>query len=185
MDGALPNKRLTVPEYLAWAEGATAGRYELFHGDVVEMAPERARHNLLKFAVATALRDAISRSGLQATAYTDGMTVVIDDHTAREPDALVQYTPIDLDSLIADAPVIVVEVASPSSEGSDITTKFAEYFSVASIQHYLIIDLNALVIHHARQLDGTILTHILRDGEIMLDPPGLVIPYSEMVPKLD
>ncbi|MGI9480503.1 MAG: Uma2 family endonuclease [Hyphomicrobiaceae bacterium] len=185
MDGALPNKRLTVAEYLTWAEGAPAGRYELFRGEVVEMAPERARHNLLKFAAATALRDAIRRSSVQATAYTDGMTVVIDDSTAREPDALVQFTPIALDSLIADAPAIVVEVASPSSEGSDIATKLAEYFSVASIQHYLIVDLNALVIHHQRQADGKILTRIIRDGDITLEPPGLVIPYDEMVPKLD
>lgn len=185
MDGVIPNKRLTVAEYLAWGEGAPAGRYELFRGEVVEMAPERAHHNLLKGEVFVALRDAIRRAGLPGcTAYTDGMTVVIDEHTAREPDALVQCTPIDLDSLIADEPVIIVEVASPSSEGSDLTTKFAEYFSVASIQHYLIVDLNALVIHHRRQTDGQILTRIIRDGDIQLDPPGLIVPYTEMVPKL-
>jgi Uma2 family endonuclease len=185
MDGSLPEKRMTVPEYLAWAEGATAGRYELFRGEVVEMAPERARHNLLKGAAFIALRDAIKRSGVQAVAYTDGMTVVIDDHTAREPDALVQLTPIDLDSLISDAPVIVVEVASSSSEGSDITTKFAEYFSIATIEHYLIVDLNDRVIHHQRQPDGDILTRVIAEGDITLDPPGLVIPYAELVPKLD
>lgn len=184
MDGALPNRRLTVSEYLAWAEGAPAGRYELVRGEVVEMAPERARHNLLKFAAATALRDAIIRSGSEATAYTDGMTVVIDEHTAREPDALVQCTPIDLDSLISDEPIIVVEIASPASEGSDLTTKLAEYFSVPSIHHYLIVDLNALVIHHMRQPDGQILTRIIRDGDIALDPPGLIVPYAEMVPQL-
>ena len=112
------------------------------------------------------------------------MTVVIDEHTAREPDALVQCTPIDLDSLISDEPIIVVEIASPASEGSDLTTKLAEYFSVPSIHHYLIVDLNALVIHHMRQPDGQILTRIIRDGDIALDPPGLIVPYAEMVPQL-
>ncbi len=184
MDGALPNRHLTVSEYLTWAEGAPAGRYELVCGEVVEMAPERARHNLLKFAAATALRDAIIRSGTEATAYTDGMTVVIDEHTAREPDALVQLKPIDLDSLISDQPLIVVEVSSPSSDRNDLITKLAEYFSVPSIHHYLIVDLNALVIHHRRQADGEILTRIIRDGDIELDPPGLIVPYTEMVPKL-
>jgi len=186
MDGALPNKRLTVAEYLEWVEGAPAGRYELVCGEVIEMAPERAWHNRMKGAAYVAIHNAIIRAGLPAcTAYTDGMTVKIDEHTAREPDALVQCTPIPLDSLLSDDPIIVVEVASPSSAKSDVSTKIIDYFSVPSIQHYLVITMNSQLLHHTRQPGGDILTRIVHDGDVHLDPPGLLIPFVELVPKLD
>ena len=150
-------------------------------------APERARHNLLKAHACLALRDAIKRSGANCTAYTDGMTVKIDSGTAREPDALVQCgKPIDLDELIADNPVIVVEIVSPSFERDDTTKKLSEYFSVGSIQHYLVVDgEKRLIIHHGRRPDGDILTRIHSDGEIGLEPPGLKIPFTDMMPALD
>ncbi|MEA2990445.1 MAG: hypothetical protein QOG83_3156, partial [Alphaproteobacteria bacterium] len=40
---ALTKTRLTVDEYLAWAEGRP-GRYELYEGIVYAMTPERAVH---------------------------------------------------------------------------------------------------------------------------------------------
>jgi hypothetical protein len=51
-------------------------------GEIVAMAPERARHNLAKLAVARALSDAVARAGLPCTVFTDGMTVVIDNDTS-------------------------------------------------------------------------------------------------------
>ena len=62
------------------------------------------------------------------------MTVVIDDDHSREPDAAVQCgVPTDLDSMVLEAPLIVVEVTSPSSERDDTGDKLVEYFSVPSI----------------------------------------------------
>jgi hypothetical protein len=40
---ALPQKRMTVDQYLAWAEGQP-GRYELLDGVVYAMSPEGAGH---------------------------------------------------------------------------------------------------------------------------------------------
>ena len=68
--------------------------------------------------------------------FTDGMTVKIDKHTSREPDAAVQCgAKVNLDSITLDAPMIVVEVVSPSSERDDTGSKLAECFSVPSILH--------------------------------------------------
>ena len=55
---ALPKQRMKVPEFLAWAEAQPQGRYELVNGEVVVMAPERVRHNLVKLAVARQTRTA-------------------------------------------------------------------------------------------------------------------------------
>ena len=45
---AQPKQRMTVPEFLAWAAAQPRGRYELVRGEIVAMAPERARHNLVE-----------------------------------------------------------------------------------------------------------------------------------------
>lgn len=177
---------MTVAEFLDWAIAQPRGRYELVRGEVVMMAPERARHNLVKLAVARALDDAGKRAGLPCTVFTDGMTVVIDDEHAREPDAAVQYgVTTDLDSLILEAPLIVVEITSPSSERDDTGDKLVEYFSVPSIQHYLIVNpTKKVVVHHARGQGGKHSTLITSSGEISLTPPGLTMPVAELLPEV-
>lgn len=173
---AKQKSRMTVGEFLEWA-AFQQGRYELVRGQVVAMAPERARHNLAKGAVFRALGDAVAKAGLPCAVFTDGMTVVIDDETSREPDAAVQCgVSVHPDSTVLEAPLIVVEVASPSTERDDTGDKLVEYFGVPSIRHYLIIkpEKNA-VIHHARSDAGEIKTRILSDGELRFDPPGISI----------
>jgi Uma2 family endonuclease len=131
---------MKVPEYLAWAEAQPQGRYELVNGEVVAMSPEQVRHNLVKLAVARALGDAVKRANLPCTVFTDGVGIIINENTVREPDASVQCGgKVNLDSMTIDAPLIVVEVASPSSERLDTHGKLVEYFSVQSIRHYLVV----------------------------------------------
>jgi Uma2 family endonuclease len=176
--------RMTVSEFLAWASAQPGGRYELVRGEVVAMAPERARHNLVKAAVFRALDDAVRRAGLPCTVFTDGMTVVIDNETSREPDAAVQCSvAVDLDSMVLQAPLIVVEITSPSSERDDTGDKLVEYFTVASIKHYLIVNpVKRVVVHHARTDAGAISTRILSEGEVELAPPGLSVPVVDLLP---
>ena len=182
MNAPLKRRRMRVPEFLAWAEAQPKGRYELVDGEVVAMSPERARHVRSKVAVARILQDAIRSAKLPCEAFGDGMTVVIDEHTSREPDALVQCgKPLDPDSLVSDSPVIVVEVLSPSNERSDTGEKLAEYFKVASVRHYLIVNPSRrLVIHHARSRSGKIDTRIVDRGDVDLSPPGFSIPVESL-----
>ena len=179
-------RRMTVTEFLAWASAQSRGRYELVRGEVVAMAPERARHNLVKLEVVLALRNAVRRAGLPCTVFTDGMTVVIDNEHSREPDAAVQCgVSTDLNSMILEAPLIVVEVTSPSSERDDTGEKLVEYFSVASIQHYLIVNpVKKVVVHHARGQGGDIVTRIASSGAINLTPPGMTVPVAELLPEI-
>jgi Uma2 family endonuclease len=180
---ALPKIKMKVPQFLEWGDGR-AGKFELVSGEVVMMLAEQVRHNLVRKAAVQALDDAVAQAKLPCTVYTDGMTVVIDENTARVPDAAVQCAEQGQDSLILDAPIIVVEVLSPSSEREDVGAKLAEYFSVASIQHYLIIDPNKpVVIHHARAQDGAIETRILTSGDVNLSPPGMKVPVARLLAR--
>jgi Uma2 family endonuclease len=180
---ALPQKRMNVDEFLAWAEGKP-GRYELFRGSVYAMTPERVAHAVMKFAVQAALANAIRSRGLPCHMLPDGMTVRVDELTAHEPDALVYCGPSLAPSAIeVPNPVVIVEVLSPSTRHIDAQIKLAGYFRLPSVAHYLVIDPDRpQVIHHARGDDGTILTRIVNEGTIALDPPGIELVVSDIYP---
>lgn len=184
MNAPLPSVSMTVPEFLAWSERQPeTDRYELVDGKVVAMSPERNRHNLVKLEVAIALREAVRRAGVPCTVFTDGASVAVDERTVREPDAAVQCGgEVDLDSMLIEAPCIVVEVVSPSSERDDVQTKFIDYFVVPTIRHYLIVfSEKRTVVHHRRNDQGTIDTRIVREGDIVLDPPGMTVAVASLL----
>src|SRR5271169_6271431 len=55
-------KRMTVPEFLAWAETQEHPRYELIDGQPVAMAPERSEHVEARLWAANALGAAIQHA---------------------------------------------------------------------------------------------------------------------------
>ncbi len=172
---------MTVDEYLAWAQ-RQEGRFELYAGNVYAMSPERARHAEIKFNVQAALLAAIRRAGLPCFMLPDGMTVRVDESTAYEPDALV-YCGLKLPpgAIEVPNPIVVVEVLSPTTKNIDGSIKLADYFRVPSVMHYLIVEPDrSLIIHHARGQNAAILTHVVLDGAIRLDPPGLDFTLDEI-----
>jgi Uma2 family endonuclease len=178
---AVTKTRMTVDEYLAWAQ-SQPGKYELIDGVVHAMTPERAVHAEIKLAVHMPLAAGIRARGLPCYVLPDGMTVRIDETTAHEPDALIYCGPkLPASALEVKNPVVVVEVLSPSSKHVDASFKLASYFRVPSVAHYLIVDPDRpLVIHHARRTEDTIVTRLVREGVIALDPPGLELALSDI-----
>jgi Uma2 family endonuclease len=170
--------RMTTDAFIAWAMEQPEGQhYELEKGRIIAMAPERGAHAKVKFHVARRLAEAIEKGGLPCEVYPDGMAVQIDETTTYEPDALVRCGPdVPPDTVKLTDPIIVVEVLSPSTRARDNGEKLIGYFSVPSIRHYLLVRPEDLaIIHHARNPDGTILTRIVRDGTLVLDPPGITV----------
>jgi Uma2 family endonuclease len=109
------------------------------------------------------------------------MTVEIDDDTDYEPDALINCgPPLQDDAIAAPNPIVIVEVLSPSTASVDAGGKLADYFRLASVRHYLIVrPLRREIIHHCRSGDE-ILTRIVREGVILLAPPGIGLSLDEV-----
>ena len=177
-------KRMTVPEFLAWAESREGTHHELVRGEIVAMAPERADHVEAKRRAANALEDVITRAGVACQAFVEGLAVAVDEETSYIPDALVNCgARVPPDAQIASNPVVVVEVLSPSTRGLDKTVKLADYLRVASIMHYLIVDLlRRHVVIYSRQPDGIVTVAIAREADIVLDPPGLSLAAASLFP---
>lgn len=167
--------RMTVEEYLDWCRTRPdEERYELVDGVPVAMAGDSLRHNLTKGALLRALQDAVSSAGLPCFVFVDGVNVKIDAFNARIPDVSVQCGPLgDLDAMLVQ-PVVAAEVTSRSSERDDTGAKFADYFSVPGIHHYLIVrPEQGVIVHHRRTGEHDMASTLVRTGQITLEPPGL------------
>jgi Uma2 family endonuclease len=176
-------KLMTVEEFLPWAEGKE-GRWELHDGVPVMMSPERSLHAETKAETYVALREAIGLKRLPCRVYPDGMAIRIDAQATYEPDASVTCGPrAPPDAIEIDNPVIVVEVLSPSTAAIDHGPKLSGYFSIPSVQHYLILDPDRrVVIHHKRGAGDAIETRVLSEGAAWLDPPGFEVAVEALFP---
>jgi Uma2 family endonuclease len=182
-------KLMTVDEFLPWAEGKE-GRWELHDGVPVlidapkAMSPERLAHTRTKGIAFLALAQGLRREGLPCEAFTDGVAVKIDARTTFEPDASVVCGAAPRgDALTIDNPIIVVDVLSPSTAAIDHGRKLSGYFSLASVQHYLILDPDRrVVIHHKRGQGDAIETRVLTGGAARLDPPGFEVAVDALLP---
>lgn len=177
---------LTADAFIAWAMEQPQGRFELVRGQVVAMAPERVGHTRAKLGIVNALASAIARAGLDCEAFTDGVTVRIDARTVYEPDALVRGGPrTPNDAVEVPDPLVVVEVVPRSSRATDSGAKLGDYFTLPSVRHYLVLDTEArAAMHHRRSGEGDIATRILRDGALVLDPPGLTVELADVFAPL-
>ena len=89
------------------------------------------------------------------------------------------------DALAIDDPIIVVEVLSPSTAANDHGRKLSGYFSLPSVEHYLILDPDRrVVIHHKRGSGDAIETRVLSEGSAKLDPPGFVVAVDALFPPV-
>lgn len=177
----LPQRHFTVEQYLGWAF-EHPGRYELHCGRLFRMAPGGVRYARTKLAIQIAFHDRIRAKKLPCHMLPNGPMVRIDDDTAYEPDAMVYCgEKIESKSLEVPNPMIVVEVLSPSTRDIDTSLKLGGYFRLPSVAHYLIVDpAERFVLHHSRGSAGEVVGHIVREGAITLDPPGLTIAMDEI-----
>jgi Uma2 family endonuclease len=176
-------KQMTVDEFLVWAEGQE-GRWELHDGVPVMMSPERVLHGDTKGEAYVALREAVRRAGLPCRVHPDGVAIRMSAKATYQPDASVSCGPRPAaDALEINDPVVVVEVLSPSTAAIDHGRKLSGYFSLPSVEHYLILDPDRrVVIHHKRGTNDAIETRVLSDGDVKLDPPGFEVAVEAMFP---
>jgi Uma2 family endonuclease len=172
-------KLMSVDEFLVWADGRE-GKWELHDGEPVAMAPERARHSLVKTFAAVVFVEAVRRARVPCAAFAEGVTVRASSKRAFIPDASIICPPPHDNDIETSSPVVVAEVLSPSTAAFDHGPKLEGYFSLPSLAHYLLLDPDRrVVIQHSRGRDGVIETRIWREGAIRLDPPGIVVEVTD------
>ena len=144
-------KLMTADEFLPWAE-AQEGRWELHDGVPTRITPERVDHVRTKGEAFVALRFASRRAGCDCEVFGSGGGVLIDQGTVYAPDGAIVCGPTPPgDAILLVNLIVVIEVLSPSTAAIDHGRKLSGYFSLASVEHYLILDPDRRVaIHHKR-----------------------------------
>jgi Uma2 family endonuclease len=178
----LPPSAMTADEFLAWSD-ATPGLFELHDGVPVEITGQTIGHADVKFAAQTALKSAIEKSGLPCRMLPDGMSVRVSKSKVYKPDAMVYCGPrLPTDTREIAEPIIIIEVLSETTRDVDLGAKVLAYFSLPSVQHYIIIDPEQKpVIHQARQSETSYLTRLLHAGKIEMSPPGITIDVADLL----
>lgn len=172
-------ERMPLAEFLAW-EDAQPVRHERVGGHVWAMFGGTLNHNRIAGNVWAALRQRLHGKGCEAFAMD--VRVVSPRGDVMYPDVVVACGERrGSDREISD-PVIVVEVASPSTTVRDQGYKRWAYFGIPSLRHYVLLE-----------QDRTVAEVATADGEgwrsvFLLDPAaswrldalGFEIPLAEV-----
>ena len=131
-------------------------RYELEKGRIVQqMTGGTRRHGIAARRISMQIEaqiDPVAWTVLQDRGVKVGETI---GSSARYPDIVVEPSGEPDDSLSTAAPIMIVEVLSPSTTATDLNTKPSEYLSIAMLDAYVIAsqDEPALLIYE-RQANG-------------------------------
>jgi len=149
--------RMTEEEYLAF-ERASEEKHEFVDGEIFAMSGGTYEHNTIAQSVGSVLRGALL--GRSCTVQNANMKVHIPS-TGRfvYPDVTVvcgrpEFKDDKRDVILN--PRVIVEVLSPSTELYDRGDKFANYRTISSLRHYIMVAQDKpLVEVYTRQDDGS------------------------------
>lgn len=127
---------LSVAEYLRREETAPV-KHEYVAGELYSLAGASRRHNRVAMNIAAALL-AASKGGPCRVSISDIRLQATDD-VYYYPDVMVACGPEPADPMSENAPCLVVEVTSPSTQAIDVREKTLIYKRIRSVQAYLIV----------------------------------------------
>jgi Uma2 family endonuclease len=172
-----PDWPRTLDEFRAWHE-RQPDVWEFIDGAPRLMAPGWKAHTVIKSNLGRLLGNALDQTGCRA--LVDG--AVVESHgSSLIPDVVVTCAPLDFSTPRVEAPVLIIEILSPSNELDDTGRKLALYLEIPSLRHYLVVHQDRRqIVHHERRddLGGRFLTTIAPADPLRLDPPGVELSLS-------
>jgi len=175
-----PLFRLTENEYLE-IERASDVRHEYLGGLVYAMAGASAIHNLLAGNLFARLRGHVRGKGCQV--FISDMKVKVEAADVYYyPDVMVTCDPADNADYFRTSPVLIIEVASPTTSVTDRREKLLAYTKIASLREYVIVSQDEMHIDvYRRGEDGRWWLLVLgADDTLELESVDLQLPVSEI-----
>ena len=165
MGQAAPHHVFSAADYLAW-EALQPERHEYLDGEVFAMAGVEDRHVTVAGNLYIALRQQLSGSPCR-TYMSDMRLHVAAANSYFYPDILVTCSALDLaSSMVKTEPRLIVEVLSPSTAAYDRGLKFSHYRRIASLEEYVVVDLDTRSTDcFRRRDDGLWVLHPFARGE--------------------
>jgi Uma2 family endonuclease len=127
---------LGIAEYLQLEEAATI-KHEYVAGVIYALAGATQRHNRIVGNIFAQLWQ--KTQGSPCRVFASDMKVKIGDEAVYYPDVVVTCS-AEPHPLYLERPCLIVEVLSPSTEGTDRREKLLNYQKLANLQAYLLVD---------------------------------------------
>ncbi len=149
--------RLTPEEYITFERKALPDaeiiRHEYINGELIAMSGVSRAHNLITGNISGELRTLLR--GSECETYANEMRVSTPTTTSYfYPDVVVVCEkPRFEDDVFGTLlnPIILVEVLSPSTQVYDRREKFAHYRQLASLQEYVLVFQDKVLVEHYRR----------------------------------
>jgi Uma2 family endonuclease len=172
--------RCTAAEYLIF-ENNGALKHEFTNGLVYVMAGATRRHNLIAGDLHTPLNMHLLPERCQAYVLDTKVHVLTDDEEHYfYPDVFVTCSALDTDAYSSTLPVLVVEVASPSTADFDRGEKFRAYRLLPSLLEYGILSQDERRLELFRKRTDWA-PEVFHDGEdVMFESVGLRLPLASL-----
>ena len=148
-------RRYTVEEYLALEEQSEI-RHEFFDGEIFAMAGADVSHNLIGLNFAVSFRLALR--GRPCKVLMEGVQLAVEEgRHYTYPDVMITCNPDDQRAKrILHAPVLLIEVLSPSTAEYDRGRKFNQYKKLPSLRHYLLVSQTSWLVEWYRREENDI-----------------------------
>lgn len=168
---------LDFESWLAFEAASPTVRHELVGGNVYAMTGAMRRHNLLSASILAAVRPAAMADGCRA--YVADMKVRV-GADGYYPDVMVACDEPP-DERFEDAPCLLVEVLSPSTETVDRREKLAAYTRLPCLRAYLIAHPDTPRIEVHRRHGGTWAQSVLGPGDsLVLECPEVGLSVDDL-----
>ncbi len=165
---------LTPEEYIAFERkflpDSEIVRHEYMNGEIIPMPGASFAHNLITMNISARLHASLQDTG--CVVFANDMRISIPPANSYfYPDVGVVCEEPRFEDDVFDMllnPIVVIEVLSPSTEAYDRGEKFAHYRQLPSMQEYVLIAQDRILVeHYRRQEKQWILTDFQTLDEIL------------------
>lgn len=166
---------LSIEDYLK-GELESDIRHEFYDGQVYAMAGAGERHNTIALNIATLLRQ--NTRGTECRSFIADMKLYLSDlDRFYYPDVLLTCDVDDNHEYYKEKPCLIVEVLSPSTEGTDRREKLHAYQNIPSLKEYVMVAQDEQKVELYRR-DGEIWQYFLLDKDDTLELECLDLALS-------
>lgn len=172
--------KLSVEDYLE-GEKLSSIRHEYVEGEVFAMAGASDNHGRVTGNIFVALSIHLRNSPCEP--FTGETKVRVTSKVYYYPDILVSREENPESPYFRNAPILIIEVTSPSTEKIDRREKLLFYQQMPSVQEYAVLDQHKINIElHRRQPDGRWITYYFdsSDDEIEFQSVKMTLPLDEI-----
>jgi Uma2 family endonuclease len=171
-----------VAEYLT-LEQTSSVKHEYVAGTLYAQAGTTRRHNLIAGNIFAKLREAVRGTPCRVLMADVKLRLDLGNDTLfYYPDIMVSCDPEPENPFYEDAPCLIVEVTSPSSDSIDRREKLLHYKQLASVKTYLIVAQETRrVTHYERDENGRWWeAEVANEGSIPLACPELTLTVADI-----